>query len=73
MKMLFFRHFNSLRASRVAVEDALLKGRVRGTRPAEEAARGRGGCTDDIGDNLPPQDEALDKARGLIVNSGLSG
>ena len=47
--------------SSVAVEDALLKG------------RGRGGTDDMAGDNLPPQDEALDKARGLIVNSGLSG
>ena len=45
-------------ASKVAVDEALLK------------VRGR---SEDIGDKRPPQDEAFDRARGLIVNSGLSG
>ena len=44
-------------ASKVAVEDALLN-----------VVKGR-----NCGDIRPPHEDALERVRGLIVNSGLSG
>ena len=63
-------HLSKAASASVAVDEALLRLEARG--PPAPLPRGSNGIGD-IRPPWPPQDDALERVRGLIENSGLSG